>query len=333
MIFFESYNKYCQKFLFMFLLAFAFFIVSIINGLNAIAQDEQPTAVAKKNQQSTKAKKSKAKTPAKPVEKQSAKTKTAVSKEKAITDAKKIPTAKINEVKLAENEFYFYHNGRQFGKETYERKISSDLINIKSEIIISVAANIKIKQNYELDPKTMILKKYSSETLSPGSTLSVSIKSDNLYYKLTASRNGKTFIDRQFKTNAVYVLDNTCANNFQCLLDAYSQKKAGSQKFNCIVPQTLATGEVTVTKIGFVKGYLNKTPCEFLKYKITNSINKAEVSAYSKNDGRLACIQIPASKTEFSISNILISEPAPAPAPVKTDSGTESVKINKAKTK
>lgn len=300
---------YVSMLLFISLLSFSLITVSDY----AIAQDEAP---AKK----VKPKKSKAKT-AKPKEaaeskksqnsvktadKKTVKSQASEAKVKDNASEKASPQQKTAEINLASKEFTFYQNGGPFAKENFERKIIGGLMNVTAEIIISVSSRIKIRQNYSLDARTMILKKYLMEISGGGDIFSTSVDYVKNSYQMRSMRNGKISNVKDIKKPALYILDNNNANNFQCLLDAYSQKKAGVQKFDCVIPQAFITCEVALLKIGFVKGNLNKVPSEFLKYKITNSINGMEIFAYVKNDGGLACVQIPAQKIEFSIDGVAI---------------------------
>ncbi len=184
----------------------------------------------------------------------------------------------------------------KIGDEKYSYAVSSDkTLKAAAEINIRSVTGINMTQNYSLGPGGVALS-YSLKAVMMGGTQKIDcvFKDDEIKANIYKQDTVETVSLRA--PRPLFILDNTNANNYQHIIDAYSHKTGGVQTFNIFVPQKLLISSLEIQNRGFVKGGIAAKKAEFLEYRALEKKYGLEIFIYADNAGSVAAVIIPSQK-------------------------------------
>ncbi len=211
-------------------------------------------------------------------------------------------------LKSGELHFILTQHAVKIGDEKYSYAINSDkTLKAAAEINIRSITGINITQSYSLGPGGVPLT-YSIKAIVMGDTQKIDcvFKDDEIKARVYKQDTIETVSLRA--PQPIFLLDNTNANNYQHIIDAYSHKTGGVQTFNIFVPQKLLLSSLEVENRGFVKGSIAAKNAEFVEYRAVEKKYGLEIFIYSGNDGNVAAVIIPSQKFCIAIEGFKLDK-------------------------
>ena len=211
-----------------------------------------------------------------------------------ITTAQESSAAGI--LKSGELHYILTQHAVKIGDENYSYAISSDkTLKAAAEINIRSVTDINITQSYSLGPGGVPLA-YSIKAIVMSDTQKIDCVFKDGEIKAQVYKQDTIETVSLRAPQPIFLLDNTNANNYQHIIDAYSPKTGGAQTFNIFVPQKLLISSLEVENRGFVKGSIAAKNAEFVEYRAIEKKYGLEIFIYSNNDGSVAAVIIPSQK-------------------------------------
>lgn len=214
-------------------------------------------------------------------------------------------------------------DGAPLGVETFEHSFKNGVYTASAEIDL-VPMRTVFRQRYTTGGRDFSLAKYDLAVDAMGSVVKFSAAADGGDVVVKQARDGGKAVRKVLENAApVILLDNNCANNYQCLVNSYAQKKGGRQLFTCLVPQAASTIEVEVERTGFIKGKFWDADAEYIGYSGRETSRGLEIRIVTFSDGSLASVEFPQKKFRFAVEGVA----AGAPEPEKLE-GTREINLN-----
>jgi len=222
------------------------------------------------------------------------------------------PKIDFKEVKFKKRVYNITQAGIDMGVETFEHSFKDGVYIASSEISL-VPLRLIFRQKYAVGGKGFGLIRYDLDIDSMGSVRKITAypEGEKVVFKHTPV-GGTTETKLMGCEGQLILLDNNNANNYQYLVDSYSQERGGKQRFVCLVPQTAVTIEVEIERTGFVKGKLSGAPAEYIGYSGRETGQGIEIRVLTFSDGSLASVEFPQKKFRFAADGVEAELPPPA---------------------
>jgi hypothetical protein len=237
-------------------------------------------------------------------------------KSPAALDNSKAPTAEpatnkssaAGILKSGELRFILTQHAVKIGDEIYSYAINADkTLKAAAEINIRSITDINITQRYSLAPGGLPLT-YSIKAVVMGDTQKIDcvFKDDEIKAQVYKQDTVETISLRA--PQPLFLLDNTNANNYQHIIDAYSHKAGGVQTFNIFVPQKLLLSSLEVENRGFVKGSIADKNTGFVEYRAVETKYGLEIFIYANSDGTVAAVIVPSQKFTIAVEGFQLDK-------------------------
>jgi hypothetical protein len=216
----------------------------------------------------------------------------------------------------------------RMGEETYSYSIGEDKkIRATAEIKIQSVASVDMLQKYTLEPGGT-LASYSLEAQMMGEKQKLDCVYADDEIRAKVYQNG-TVENISIRTSGpLYLLDNTNANNYQHIIDAYSHKNGGVQAFKVLVAQKLTLMDIEVDNRGFVKGFMAGKNAEYTEYAAVEKSAGLEIFIYADKGGAVAAVMVPAQKFTAAVEGFELDKTARPPETRDYVAGPYKVKEN-----
>jgi hypothetical protein len=294
------------RFLTLFLVfAFLSFVFLYDSGVRAASAQETGAGKAGTKQAGKKDKKVQAK-PA-DADKKAAKKKTQAGVNEGASSAVSKPLAS------GARRYILTQQATRLGEETYTYYIGEDKkIRATAEIKIQSVASVDMVQTYTLE-QGGTLASYSLEAMMMGEKQKLDCVYSNDEIRAKVYQNG-TVENISIRTGGpLYLLDNTNANNYQHIIDAYSHKTGGVQAFKVLVAQKLTLMDIEVDNRGFVKGFMAGKNAEYTEYRAEAKSAGLEIFVYADKGGAVAAVIVPAQKFTIAVEGFELDKTARPP--------------------
>lgn len=201
----------------------------------------------------------------------------------------------------------------RLGEETYSYSIGEDKkIRATAEIKIQSVASVDMLQIYTLEPGGT-LASYSLEATMTGEKQKLECVYADDELRAKVYQNGTVENISIRAGGPLYLLDNTNANNYQHIIDAYSHKAGGAQAFKVLVAQKLALMDIEVENRGFVKGFMAGKNAEYTEYRAVEKSAGLEIFIYADRGGAVAAVLVPAQKFTIAAEGFELDKTAGPP--------------------
>lgn len=203
--------------------------------------------------------------------------------------------------------------GVRIGEESYSYSIGEDgKTTATAEIAVRSIAQADMVQKYTLEAGGALLS-YTLEAVVNGEKQKLECACAAGEVKSRVYQNGTVETVSLRSRVPLFLLDNMNANNYQHIIDAYSHKAGGVQKFNVFVAQRLTLMELSVENRGFVKGRAAGKAAEFVEYRAFDANSGLEIFIYADKGGAVAAVIVPAQKFTIALEGFELEKTSRPP--------------------